>query len=294
MRVFFGALISVAIFTLSAGGARAAGYATCVAYVEEAMKEVAEAKEMGCDFDFAHDPMWSSDPMVHTRWCHDASEDSVEDQTVHNNTWGLQYPPRYNLVLACHICTNYTARTMKQIAEAKRMHCTFPPGESARWDPDHKDHYHWCMGLTGMTDGDSIEVKGNGEELDARDGELKQCRDKVFGRKLGNQSNLRVPGKKIGTAKTRKIGHAKDPTYNIGSEGSGNSGSGGSTPPPCGGVANPCPGKGGSGGDGSSSGKVLGPGLLESDNGLSRNSPSARGAPSSPSGGSLRGSTFSH
>jgi hypothetical protein len=303
MRILLGVLVSAAALILPNGNVRAASDATCAAYVAEAMKEVEAAQKEGCDFDFANDPMWSTDVMVHKRWCHDADEGAVEDQTDHMNLWGLYTSPRSKLLTACSFCVGYTQRAMGQIAEANRLHCTFPPGESARWDPNHKDHYYWCMGLKGMGDGGddfmTVLYYSLNPESDARDDELKQCRGKFFGDKLGNRDALHVPPKKLGTAKTKKIGRVRDPTYDINSEGSGKSGSGGSTPPPCGGLGQPpCP-PGTPGSGRSSSSKVLGPGLLEGGGGASSNAPSARGTPVAPSvsgsgSGGLRGSTYSH
>jgi hypothetical protein len=175
MRYLFAAMALV-FCTADAFGA---DVATCQRYVAQALKDAASVRALGCDFD-VNDPTWSLDRDVHARWCYEHSNDEVNDQLDHSRPFASNYDsPRTKFLSACGICTEYVRATMLQIAEEKKLQCGWSAAEPDRWNSEHKDHYHWCMGLKGMIEEGAL-VSGAAQALrdedNARSAELDQCR----------------------------------------------------------------------------------------------------------------------
>ena len=171
------------IFT---GSGFAADSALCVGYVQEALQQAKEARELGCGFDMT-DPKWSEDPKVHADWCGHAADSSVMEQMGHD--WSDWTPDsRTALLAACRVCRAYTDRAMQQEAEEVQLQCHFAGPRWPKTDSDgdiYSKHMTWCMGLDAGEVGHLITAFGpnvtnrtdvTGPETAARDAELNQCR----------------------------------------------------------------------------------------------------------------------
>jgi hypothetical protein len=242
---------------------------TCAYYGTVRVVRSLEALTLGCDkidpqrFN-PSDPEWSTDNNVHMNFCNSANEQSVDDANL-KQEHDLNYCKTYIY------CQQYAKQAVEAEATNVRRHCGF---SGDRWSGDSAQHFNWCMSQKQIGDHYNPNIASPlVAENRARDAQLAVC-EANYHPKLGHVK------RKLGHVKRKIIGHAKDPTYDIGSEGSQGS------QQPCGGKGQPpCPGTGDgspSSPKGGAAARVIGPGLLEGDSGFSSQGPAAAGTVQAP------------
>jgi hypothetical protein len=252
------------------GNALAADIQYCAKYTADSVSWATEVQKLKCPFDLSS-PQWSTDEHVHRNWCLGANESSVDDQIEEKRQAYLQ----------CADCRAYAEAAMDAVKKNIALHCGFEITDNlARWQDDYASHFNWCMGLAFYSDtvftaaanlDDATEQESAARSLQIGECEVQHKSDPL-------------------TAQPKHIGHAK--TYKL-------------VPKERGVMNQSClPGTrlaSGQCGNVSPS-KVIGSGLLESDQASSSRGPAATGVPGAASsgaggaggGGSLRGSTYSN
>jgi hypothetical protein len=158
------ALIVVpALLLLPSREAHAASEAVCHAYTAAAVAAAKEVRDRGCSksndnpngFDLLHG-QWSTDPIAHSDWCLQASDEQVDHETVE----------RESQLKKCRTCDGYSAEAVDGAREVREKMCGYDL-RRAQWSEGRLGHLKWCMGANNESiDNATIE----------RRGALNQCR----------------------------------------------------------------------------------------------------------------------
>jgi hypothetical protein len=160
----------VAGWVLHPASARAASVEQCNDYVAKAVAGAQQVRQMACGYDLSH-PQWSTDPMVHRKWCLEANSKSVN----------MEASSRTGQLLRCGECRSYANAAMAAVADNIKLKCGFG---GARWSEDAGGHFNWCMGLRLYDSGvDKLygvrAQKGPtlAKETDARNSDIAKCKE---------------------------------------------------------------------------------------------------------------------